>query len=136
MKDQKTRTPGVHADADDSKNVKKNEGIGIDSKNTKVKKSSLQGMAINLGVTQGKRVAKGKVKEFVQIFNQEEDSRPKADVQRSRSSKWRNIGIDQKENKVSSNATEAKEQVNLHNVDKKPDVSFKVLASVHLVERI
>ncbi|KAI3464990.1 hypothetical protein Pfo_021653 [Paulownia fortunei] len=128
MKEKKTRTPkGVHTNAHDSKNVKKNEGIEIGSNNATVEKSSLQGADINSGVTPGKSVVKGKVKEFVQIFNQEADSRPKADVQRrSWSSRWKNIVIDQKENEVSSDAAKAKEKVNLHNVDKTPDGSPKV----------
>lgn len=80
----------------------------------------------NSRLTQRKSAAsKGKVKEFVQIFNQE------ADVEGSRSSRQGNVGIDPKGiNEVSSNPPKVKQQVNLDNVDKKPDVSSKVLASI------
>lgn len=80
----------------------------------------------NSRVTRGESAAsKGKkVKEFDLIFNQE------ADVEESRSSRRGNVDIDQKGiDEASSNPPKVKQQVNLHNVDKKPDVSPKVLAS-------
>ncbi|KAH6832037.1 EXS family protein [Perilla frutescens var. hirtella] len=124
-KDKKTRTPAVHDDdAHSSKKVK--EKGRLDSNNAKVEKSNLQ------GTTQERSAAaQGKVKEFVQIFNQEADSRPKDDVQGNRSSRWGTAGIDQKGNEVSSNPIKVKEQVKLHNVDKKPDVSFKVVEDLN-----
>lgn len=95
---------------------------GLDSKNAEVERSDLQG--------QGKSAAaKGKVKEFVHIFNQETDSKLKADDKRSQ--RWGNVDVDKKGNEVSSNQEKVKVQVKLHNVDKKPDVSFKVFVSIH-----
>lgn len=105
-----------------NKNVKKNDTV---------EKSSLQDAAAKSGATPGKSGVKGTVREFVQIFNQEAESRPKADVQRSQSNRWKATTVDQKEKEVSCNAAKAKEKlVDLHNVDKKPDASVKVLASI------
>ncbi|KAL0314728.1 UNVERIFIED_CONTAM: J domain-containing protein required for chloroplast accumulation response 1 [Sesamum angustifolium] len=114
-KDKKNKTQtNVHG----SKNVKKTETV---------EKSGVQEAAESSGVNPVKRGVKGKVREFVQIFNQEADSRPKADVQRSQSYRWKATTVDQKEKEVSSDATKAKEKfVNLHNVDKKPDDFVKV----------
>lgn len=126
-KDEKTRAPTIHDDdAHNNKKVKESGKKGLDPNIVKVEKST------NVGGTQGRSAAaKGKVKEFVQIFNQESDSRPKDDVQGNRSSIWGNVGIDQKGNEVSSNQANVKEQVKLHNVDKKPDVSFKVVENLN-----
>ncbi|KAK4429161.1 J domain-containing protein required for chloroplast accumulation response 1 [Sesamum alatum] len=114
-KEKKNRT---QTNAHGSKNVKKNETVD---------KSSLQEAAESSGATPAKRGVKGKVREFVQIFNQEADSRPKADAQRSQSYRWKAAAVDQNEKEVSSDATKAKEMfINLHNVDKKPDAFVKV----------
>ncbi|GFP92698.1 j domain-containing protein required for chloroplast accumulation response 1 [Phtheirospermum japonicum] len=119
----KARNPkGVNANAHDSKNAKKN-GRKNDSKSANVEKSVLQDEDVSSGVISRKSVAKGKVKEFVQIFNQEVDSRPKPEFRRrSQSCRWTN------ESEVSSNADKEKEKekVNLHNEDKKSDVPVKV----------
>lgn len=67
----------------------------------------------------------GKVKEFVQIFSQEADLKPKpADIQtkRSQSFRWREVTPGQKESEKLDNVETEKEA---------EDVSHKVLASVH-----
>lgn len=106
--------------------MKKNEGTGSGSRNATVDKPSLQSASTNPGVTRQKSVGKGKVREFVQIFNQETDSTPAADVEkRSQSYRRKNGGADQKESEASSGAAKAKQK----------DVPLKVLASVDEVER-
>ncbi|KAL3840319.1 hypothetical protein ACJIZ3_024910 [Penstemon smallii] len=122
IKENKTRTTkGVRLNENPSKNVKKNEETIADYNRANVDKFSLQSETKISGVTHGKSGVENKVKEFVQIFNEE------VDVQtRSQSSRWKAVGIEQKENEASLNAATLKEKVNLKIVDKKPDISVKV----------
>ncbi|XP_057793944.1 J domain-containing protein required for chloroplast accumulation response 1 isoform X2 [Salvia miltiorrhiza] len=115
MKDKKARAQPVDGD---SKKMKERGRKVMESNNAKVEKSTKLEAASE--VKSG--AAKGKVKEFVQIFNQDAaDSRPEADARGSR--RWGNVVIDPKGN---SNQAKVEEQVNLHDVvDKKPDVSYK-----------
>ncbi|KAL3640821.1 molecular chaperone [Castilleja foliolosa] len=122
----KARHPkGVKANARDGKNAKKN-GRKNDSKSANV--DVLQDEAASSGVISRKSVAKGKVKEFVQIFNQEDDSRPKPELRkRSQSSRLKHLGDNQNEDKMSSNpVAKDKEKINFQMEDKKSDVSVKV----------
>lgn len=100
--------PDVHADK-----VKINEGImGLDR--TRTNKASLRTSLINSEKVPGRSGVKGKVKEFVKIFNQEASSRSKVDPETpNQSSRWKGIGITQQEIEV--NLNEAK----LNNVNKK-----------------
>ncbi|KAL8058967.1 hypothetical protein ABFX02_03G057300 [Erythranthe guttata] len=101
----------------ESKHVTKNEGTRTDSRN-------------DSGVTSRRSKVKGKVRDFVQIFNQETESTPKADVQtKSQSSRWKNdVGVDQqKESEVIPNEARIKTVDDLRNVvDRKKDVPDKV----------
>ncbi|KAK4481469.1 hypothetical protein RD792_012368 [Penstemon davidsonii] len=128
IKENKTRTTkGVRLNENPSKNVKKSEETKADYNRANVDKFSLQSETKISGVTHGKSGVKNKVKDFVQIFNEEVDSKTKVDVQtRSQSSRWKSVGIEQKVKEVSLNAAKLKEKVNLNNVDKKPDISVKV----------
>lgn len=120
IKDEKARAQPV--DGGSKKGMEKG-GNGVDSNNAKAEKTTKLGAA-----TEGKSGAsKGKVKDFVQIFNQDADLR--TDVDARGSWRWGNVGIE-----ASSNQAKVQEKVD---VDKKPDVPFKVLASIHfLVEKI
>ncbi|KAI3460305.1 hypothetical protein Pfo_016968 [Paulownia fortunei] len=102
-KKNKTITPKkAHSDA--SKNAKANEGTTIDSNRGNADKSKLQGAEVKSVATPGKSGVKGKIREFVQTFNQEADSRRNADVlTRSESSRWKAAGINQKEKEVDEN---------------------------------
>ncbi|KAL7155237.1 hypothetical protein ABFS83_03G062200 [Erythranthe nasuta] len=101
----------------ESKHVTKNEGTRTDSRN-------------DSGVTSRRSKVKGKVRDFVQIFNQETESTPKADVQtKSQSFRWKNdVGVDQqKESEVIPTEAKIKTVDDLRDfVDKKKDVPDKV----------
>ncbi|XP_073123039.1 J domain-containing protein required for chloroplast accumulation response 1-like isoform X2 [Henckelia pumila] len=111
----------------DSKSVKKTEEVQSDSNREDIAKSNLKRAAENSSANLGRSGAKGKVKEFVQIFNHEADSRPKPDIPtRSYSNRWKGAGNDQKENEVNVNEPKVKEKVESNDVEKKPDISLKV----------
>ncbi|PIN12202.1 hypothetical protein CDL12_15192 [Handroanthus impetiginosus] len=98
---------------------------GFDSNNAKFRESNMQS-----GVKNPAKIGvKGKVREFVQIFNQEAaDSRAKANaLRKSQSLRWKNVEIDQIQNEESSTiAKKPKEGFSLSDVGKKSDVSLKV----------
>ncbi|XP_051123595.1 J domain-containing protein required for chloroplast accumulation response 1 [Andrographis paniculata] len=120
MKENKNRTPnGIHS----SKAVNKNEGTRISS-NGVTDQSNLQAAAANSRATgAGDNGVKGKVKEFVQIFNKEADSRPKGSFQRRNlNNKWTANDGDQKENGSATDSADVKEKVveNLNNDEAHP----------------
>lgn len=125
IKENETVAPKVEIlNVHDSKSVEKTE-VQIYSNRGDIAKSNLKGAVENSSANLGRSGAKGKVKEFVQIFNHEADSRPKPDIPtRSYGHRWKGAGIDQKENEV--NEPKVKEKVESNDVEKKPDVSLKV----------
>ncbi|XP_075494907.1 J domain-containing protein required for chloroplast accumulation response 1-like [Primulina tabacum] len=125
IKEKETGAPKVEiTNVYDSKIVKKTEEQ-IYSNSEDIAKSNLKGAVENSSSNLGRSGAKGKVKEFVQIFNHEADSRPKPDIpMRSCSHRCRGAGTDQKENEV--NESKVKEKVESNDVEKNPDVSLKV----------
>lgn len=126
IKENETGAPKVEIlNVHDSKSVKKTEEVQIYSKREDLAKSNLKGAVENSSANLGRSGDKGKVKEFVQIFNHEADSRPKPDIpMRSYSHRGKGAGIDQKENEV--NEPKVKEKVESNDVEKKPDLSHKV----------
>ncbi|XP_073031694.1 J domain-containing protein required for chloroplast accumulation response 1-like isoform X1 [Primulina eburnea] len=123
IKENETGAPKVEiTNVYDSKIVKKTEEQ-IYSNGEDIAKSNLKGAAENSSSNLGRNGAKGKVKEFVQIFNHEADSRPKPDIP-TRSYRCKGAGTDQKENEV--NESKVKEKVESNDVEKKPNVSLKV----------
>lgn len=108
-----------------SKSVNKTEEVLIYSNREDISKSNLKGAVENSSANLGRSGAKGKLKEFVQIFSHDADSKPKPDIpMRSYSHRWKGAGIDQKENEV--NEPKVKEKVESNDVEKKPDVKLKV----------
>ncbi|KAG8389963.1 hypothetical protein BUALT_Bualt01G0034100 [Buddleja alternifolia] len=98
MKENKSRSQ-KRTPSGAEKNAKKNEGARIDSNRANLDECSLQDAAINSQTSPGKSRVKGKVRDFVHIFNQEADSSPKADFQtKNSSSRWKAVNIDQKQN--------------------------------------
>lgn len=118
IKDEKARAQLVDGG---SKKAKEKGGNGVDSNNAKAEKTTKLGPAAE--VKSG--AVKGKVKDFVQIFNQDAVLRPEADARGSR--RWGNVGSE-----ASSNQAKVQEKVD---VDKKPDAPFKVLASIQFFSR-
>ncbi|XP_047980795.1 J domain-containing protein required for chloroplast accumulation response 1 [Salvia hispanica] len=108
IKDEKARAQLVDGG---SKKAKEKGGNGVDSNNAKAEKTTKLGPAAE--VKSG--AVKGKVKDFVQIFNQDAVLRPEADARGSR--RWGNVGSE-----ASSNQAKVQEKVD---VDKKPDAPFK-----------
>jgi hypothetical protein len=87
---------------DVSKNVKKQDGKRTTLNDVEVDKASFQGSPIHSGLNLGRNKFKGKVKEFIKIFNQEAPPKPKDDIDsRSQSSKWERRGSYKARNEVS-----------------------------------
>ncbi|KAL2459079.1 J domain-containing protein required for chloroplast accumulation response 1 [Forsythia ovata] len=114
--------PNVHA----GKNVKINEGI-MDLNRTGMNKASQRTSLINSEKVLGRGGVKGKVKEFVKIFNQDTSSRSKVDPETPKqSSRWKGTRINQTEIEVNLNAENLNEKVPMCSVNKMPDVSHWV----------
>uniref|UniRef100_A0A5B6ZSI9 J domain-containing protein required for chloroplast accumulation response 1 n=1 Tax=Davidia involucrata TaxID=16924 RepID=A0A5B6ZSI9_DAVIN len=94
------------SNVDVTENVKKHDGKRISSNRAEVNKASLRGPPIKSGETIGRNGVKGKVKEFVKIFNQGASSKPKmnADIP-SQSSRWKGKGIYGADNEASVSTT-------------------------------
>ncbi|KAA8537658.1 hypothetical protein F0562_027266 [Nyssa sinensis] len=103
---------------DVTENEKKHIGKRINSNRAEVNKASLQGPPINSEALGRSRV-KGKVKEFVKIFNQEVSSKPKmsADI-RSQSSRWKGKGTYGADNEASVSTTGMDGKMPVPNVNK------------------
>lgn len=105
-------------------NVMEHEEKESNNKRAEVNKDPV-GSPRNSGDNQGINRVKGKVKDFVKIFNQETPSKIKINViTRSQSSRWKsteNYGAD---SEVRENATTNNKVVS--NVNMKPDASFTV----------
>ena len=98
-----------------------------------VDKASLQQSPRKSGDSLGRNGAKGKVKEFVKIFNQEASSKPLTNSEpRSQSSRWKNTGPFRAEKGANVCATETEEQMHVDNTNRNkmvPDASIMVLYS-------
>ncbi|XP_059637414.1 J domain-containing protein required for chloroplast accumulation response 1 isoform X2 [Cornus florida] len=89
-----------HSNVDATKTVKKHDGKKIKSKKAEVSKASLESRPINSGDNPGKNGVKGKVKEFVKIFNQEASSKSKINVDTRQSSRWKGMGTYRADNEA------------------------------------
>ncbi|KAM4121922.1 hypothetical protein ACB094_01G043000 [Castanea mollissima] len=91
---------------DGSKNVKKQDGKRTTLNDVEVDKASLQDSPVYPGGNLGRNRVKGKVKEFVKMFNQEAPSKPNDNIDsRSQSSRWRKKGSYGARNEVSVSST-------------------------------
>ncbi|KAJ0024920.1 hypothetical protein Pint_08918 [Pistacia integerrima] len=96
---------------DSSKIMKKRDGKKPTLDNAEVGKASLQASTINSG-DPGKIRVKGKVKEFVKIFNQESLAKPETSVASpSQSSSWKAIGIAKARKEVNFSKTGTDEKI-------------------------
>ncbi|CAI9777820.1 unnamed protein product [Fraxinus pennsylvanica] len=99
--------------------------MGLDR--TRANKASLRTSLINSEKVPGRSGVKGKVKEFVKIFNQEASSRSKVDPETpNQSSRWKGVGITQQEIEVNLNAAKLNNEVPMCSVNMMPDVSHWV----------
>lgn len=91
---------------DGSKNVKKQDGKRTTLNDVEVDKASLQDSPVYSGGNPGRNRVKGKVKEFVKMFNQETPSKPNDNIDsRSQSSRWKKKGSYGARNEVSVSST-------------------------------
>ncbi|KAF8405182.1 hypothetical protein HHK36_010082 [Tetracentron sinense] len=105
---------------DGGKKVKKHDGKRIISNLAEEANISLQGSHNNPEEKLVGNKVKGKVKEFIKIFNQEVPSKPKTNVfTRSRSFRWKERGACKAENEACVYETRAVEKEKMTNVNKK-----------------
>lgn len=125
-----------HSNVDASKDVKKHNGKIINSNRTEVNKASSQGSPKSPGGNIKRSGVRGKVKDFVKIFNQETSSKTKsiADSQ-NQSCSWEGKVSGAKVNEASISTNEMETEVHLPNVNKIPDVSF-VVSSLKLFDSL
>ena len=91
---------------DESKNVKKQDGKRTTLNDVEVDKASLQDSPVYSGGNLGRNRVKGKVKEFVKMFNQEAPPKPNDNIDsRSQSSRWKKKGSYGARNEVSVSST-------------------------------
>ncbi|KAK9271121.1 hypothetical protein L1049_026710 [Liquidambar formosana] len=113
-----TKNSSVNVDV--GKSIKKQDGKRTISNGAKVDKANLPGSPINTRCNLEKSKVKGKVKEFVKIFNQEAPSKPTINnVTQSRSSKWKGTSIFGEENAASVSTNRTDETMQMPNMDKK-----------------
>lgn len=95
-----------------SKTPKKQERKNTSLVSSEVDKTSFQGSPRNSRESHGRNKVKGRVKEFVKMFNQETPSKPKEGLMfRSRSCKWNDKWIPGDETSTSTTRTNEKLQV-------------------------
>nr|POE50847.1 j domain-containing protein required for chloroplast accumulation response 1 [Quercus suber] len=121
---------------DESKNVKKQDGKRTTLNDVEVDKASLQDSPVYSGGNLGKNRVKGKVKEFVKMFNQEAPPKPNDNIDsRSQSSRWKKKGSygARNEESVSSTKTGLEEKIPRVQVSNTvPEAS--IMADEHLKE--
>ncbi|PON40459.1 DnaJ domain containing protein [Parasponia andersonii] len=111
-----------------SKTVKKQERKNTALTSSEVDKGSYQGSPRNSRECNGRNRVKGRVKEFVKMFNQDTQSKPKDGLSfRSRSCKWNEKYSFEDETRISTARTDEKLQV--HEVNDNLKQSTKVNAS-------
>lgn len=107
--------------------AKKTNSKGTNLNKAEAAKASLQGSATKSGVALGKSAVKGKVMEFVKIFNQEPSVKPKSNSEiPSKSSRWKGIDVNETQNEnENSKETKIPEKVYASNTEKMPDASCR-----------
>lgn len=91
---------------DESKNVKKQDGKRTTLNDVEVDKASLQDSPVYSGGNLGRNRVKGKVKEFVKMFNQEAPPKPIDNIDsQSQSSRWKKKDSYGARNEVSFSST-------------------------------
>ncbi|XP_057469998.1 J domain-containing protein required for chloroplast accumulation response 1 [Actinidia eriantha] len=106
---------------DVSKNLKKYDVKSSSNRErvTQMNEPHLQDSNRKSGDNLGRKGAKGKVKEFVKIFNQDAGSKPKISIEtRSKSTRWRRTGPFGEDKEPSANTTHTYEKNHFHSVDK------------------
>lgn len=97
------------------------------------KKTSSERTNVNLGNSSGKSAAKGKVREFVKIFNQDTSANPRTNSEvPSQSSRWKDVDINGIQNEI-RNVTKVEEKVCASNTQETPDASCKVLGNIPIL---
>lgn len=111
--------------------LKKQDGKETMSNSVEMDKTNLQGSPTNSRDVPAKNRIRGKVKEFVKIFNQEASNKPKVNVDsQNRSSRWKERGKSKTEDYASVTSTKVNEKMHLPNVKNKntPVASIVVLS--------
>ncbi|CAK9178544.1 unnamed protein product [Ilex paraguariensis] len=114
------------SNVDASRLVKKNDGKRINSNRAGVEKANLQGSPITLGDKLGRTEGKGKVKEFVKIFNQEASPKPKLNVTRTQKARQKGTSIHGADNGANVGTTKMDTKSQLPNGNNIPDASSSV----------
>ena len=118
---------------DVSKNLKKYDVKSSSNRErvTQMNEPHLQDSNRKSGDNLGRKGAKGKVKEFVKIFNQDAGSKPKIYIgTQSKSARWRRTGPFGGDKEPRANTTHSYEKNHFHSVDKMkkpPNASTMVL---------
>lgn len=114
-----------------SENAKKQGRKPFVSDSTEVNRSSLQQSPRNSGDSLGRNRVKGKVKEFVKIFDQEASAKPITNSEpHSQSSRWKSTSSFGAEKRANVSATETVEQMHMENTNRKkmvPDAFIMVV---------
>ncbi|GFY86147.1 J-domain protein required for chloroplast accumulation response 1 [Actinidia rufa] len=107
------------SNTDVSKNLRKHNVKSSSNRErvTRVNEPHLQDSNRKSGDNLGRNGAKGKVKEFVKIFNQDAGSKPYIGTQ-SKSARWRRTGPFGEDKEPRANTTHSYEKNNFHSVDK------------------
>ncbi|GKV29874.1 hypothetical protein SLEP1_g38754 [Rubroshorea leprosula] len=121
------KKPSVILDA--VENLKKIDRRRYSFDSAEVGKTSMQGSPRNSG-NLGKSKVRGKVKEFVRMFNQDSSSKPTIDnASKNQSSRWKETGTVKADNKVNIGMSERVKKMQMPSVRKEtssPDVSVMV----------
>ncbi|KAK4599695.1 hypothetical protein RGQ29_009648 [Quercus rubra] len=121
---------------DESKNVKKQDGKRTTLNDVEVDKASLQDSPVYSGGNLGRNRVKGKVKEFVKMFNQEAPPKPIDNIDsQSQSSRWKKKDSYGARNEVSFSSTKTglEEKIpTVHVSNTVPEAS--IMADEHLKE--
>lgn len=124
---------------DESKNVKKQDGKRTTLNDVEVDKASLQDSPVYSGGNLGRNRVKGKVTEFVKMFNQEAPPKPNDNIDsRSQSSRWKKKGSYGARNEVSVSSTKTGLEVKIprvHVSNTVPEASIMVDEHLKELER-
>ncbi|KDP38475.1 hypothetical protein JCGZ_04400 [Jatropha curcas] len=119
LKESKVETKKLAAIFDVSGKVKKQDGEGIILSNEGMDESNLQGSSISSRDSIAKNRGRGKVKEFVKIFNQEASNKPKFNEDSQiQSSGWKERGKFKPHDDADITTTEVNMKVCLPNANK------------------
>lgn len=88
-----------------------------------------------MGNSSGKSAAKGKVREFVKIFNQDTSANPRTNSEvPSQSYRWKGVDINGIQNEI-RNVSKVEEKVCASNTQETPDASCKVLGNIPIIPK-